>query len=259
MSDDASQRASAILDLAHQYLPQDVESTGDFDDWNVVAPGLIGAAAVILESVFRLPLPRYRVSAEILARSVIEYAITFAWLAAPEDESERAARVARFEVDEYHDREAVDRRYIKVLADKRKRYDKLIKAGKMPARLIDDPMKARIAERRDALKTKNLPDLLELAVQADDRWFHEIQAVGAIPFAHLYGIAYADFSFVSHPSPTAVSRVVTGCGILRVGEPVGSSQACNLSVSVFALMLVIASRTLGWPPEPAVYDAATST
>jgi Family of unknown function (DUF5677) len=257
VADTASQRATAVLDLVHQYLPEDVESAGEFGDWNVVAPGLIGAAAVILESIFRLPPPRYRVGAEILARSLFEYAITFAWLAAPEDETERAVRLARFEVDEYHDREVVDRRYVSVLGDKRTRYDKLIKAGKMPSGLIDAPMKSRIAERRNELQAKNLPDLLELAIQADDRWFDVVNAVECIPFAHIYGIGYADYSFVSHPSPTAISRVVTGDGIVRVGEPAGATTAHRLSVSVFAVMLVIASRTVGWPPESAVYQAAT--
>jgi hypothetical protein len=114
-----------------------------------------------------------------------------------------------------------------------------------------------MAERRDELKAKNLPDLLELAIQADDRWFDEVKAVECIPFAHVYGIG-SDYSFVSHPSPTAVSRDVTGDGILRVGEPAGATIAYRLSVSVFAVMLVIASRTLGWPPEAAVYQASTS-
>jgi hypothetical protein len=258
VADTSRQRAKAVLDLAYQYLPQDVESLGEFNDWNVVAPGLIAAAALVVESIFRLPPPRYRISAEMLARSVFEYAITFAWLAAPKNQNERALRLARFEVDEYHDRETVDKRYVSVLGDKRERYETLIKSGKMPSHLVDPPMKTRMADRRDELKAKNMPDLLELAIQADDRWFDEVKAVDCVPFAHVYGTGYSDYSFVSHASPTAVSRVVSGAGTLRVGEPAGETTAYRMSVSVFAVMLVIASRTLGWPPEADVYKAATS-
>ena len=258
MADISRQRATAVLALAYQYLPQDVESLGEFNDWSVVAPGLIAAAAVVVDSIFRLPPPRYRISAEMLARSVFEYAITFAWLAAPKGENERALRLARFEVDEYHDRETVDKRYVSVLGDKRKRYDELIKSGKMPSHLVDPPMQTRMADRRNELKAKNMPDLLELAIQADDRWFDEVKAVGCVPFAHVYGTGYSDHSFVSHASPTAVSRVVSGAGTLTLGEPVGETTAYRMSVLVFAVMLVIASRTLGWPPEADVYKAATS-
>lgn len=73
----------------------------------------------------------------MLARSVFEYAITFAWLAAPKSESERALRLARFEVDEYHQRDVVDKRYVEVLGIKRERYETLIKSGTMPSHLVD--------------------------------------------------------------------------------------------------------------------------
>jgi hypothetical protein len=119
-------------------------------------------------------------------------------------------------------------------------------------------MKARMADRREELKVKNMPDLLELAIQADDRWFDEVKAVECTPFAHIYGIGYSDYSFVSHASPTAISRVVSGAGTLKVGEPAGETTAYRISLSVFAVMLVIASHTLGWPPEADVYKAATS-
>ncbi len=260
MPDTGMRRVGAVLDLARRYLPCDVESAGDFNDWNVVAPGLLGGAAGILESIFQLPPPRHTPCAEILARSVVEYAITFAWLAAPKDSAERAKRLARFEMSEYRERERADAKYVRVLPERSERYVALIKAGEMPPHLISDDMRSRIADRRGEVETGEMPSLLDRAIAADDRWAEEINALKRNPFAGIYASAFASFSFVSHASVTAVSRVVVGGGgRLRVGEPAawsGATGPYGFSISMFVVMLVIASRVLGWPPENEIYESA---
>jgi hypothetical protein len=253
-------RAGAVLDLARQYLPRRVTSAGAFDDWNVVAPGLLGGAAAMLESIFQLPPPRHGPGAEILARSLVEYAITFAWLAAPADESARAERLKRFELYEYQERYRADKKYTHVLPERSDFYAQLISSGKMPSRLIDDDTRQLLEDRGEEVETTTMPSLLDRAVEADARWATEIRALQENPLAGIYASAFASFSFVSHASVTAVSRVVRGGGgNLIVGEPAAWTEATGpygFSISILVLMLQIASRTLGWPPEDEVMRAA---
>jgi hypothetical protein len=260
MPDTGMRRAGAVLDLARRYVPREVESASEFTDWNVVAPGLIGGAGALLESIFQLPPPRHGPAAEILARSLVDYAITFAWLAAAETEDELADRLARFELYEYQERERADAKYVRVLPERSERYTALIRAGKMPSHLISEVMKARIGERRHEAATTAMPPILDRAVEADARWLPEIRALESNPLAGIYASAYASFSFVSHASVTAISRVVVGSGRrLRVGEPAAWTEATGpygFSISMFVVMLVIASRTLGWPLEDDIYNAA---
>lgn len=97
-------RTSGILDLVRREVPRPVKSGGEFDDWSVMAPALIAIAGDLFESIISLPPPRGRVRAEILARSLAEYAITFAWLAAPSLEEERAKRRNELVKDEFLER-----------------------------------------------------------------------------------------------------------------------------------------------------------
>ncbi len=89
--DDEIKRARAVLELVRRYVPATLNFEGQItdNDWSLVAPGLVGGAASIVESIFRLPPPRQAPSAEILTRSLIDYVITFAWLAVPDKRQER--------------------------------------------------------------------------------------------------------------------------------------------------------------------------
>src|SRR5437879_4384064 len=75
-------RVDGLLDAVRQNLPRPVSSSGEFEDWNVVGPALIAIAADLFEVVMGATPPRGRVRAEVLARTLTEYAITFAWLSA---------------------------------------------------------------------------------------------------------------------------------------------------------------------------------
>jgi hypothetical protein len=118
-------------------LPKRIASDGSYRDWNLIAPAFLGLGAAAVEAVYQLPPPKGRVPAEIITRSLVDYTITFGWLAAPTDESERAERLLRFEVGEYNDRLEVDKRYTTILPDRNEgAYARMIAAGRMPASML---------------------------------------------------------------------------------------------------------------------------
>lgn len=52
------QRVDGLLNLVRAHLPRRVESSGDFEDWEVVAPALIAIAADLFEGMKRGSSPR---------------------------------------------------------------------------------------------------------------------------------------------------------------------------------------------------------
>jgi hypothetical protein len=256
-------RARAVLALVKQYLPIAVE----FDqreitdnDWRLVAPGLIGDAASMLESIFRLPPPRNALSAEALTRSLADYLITFAWLAVPDSRTER---LDTFEADEYAKQESADKKYRKVFPERSQRYKKLIKAGKMPSELLDEGKRKWIARRRKIIGSKEMPPLLNRAFLADEYWMDRNRVVEQQPLANLYVMVFVRHSAVAHASPTAVARVASSRGgVFSVGEPTADSIKSvpySLATVLFGLMLYIASDALGWPSNAEVDAAFAAT
>lgn len=207
MPTSSMRRVGALLDLARETLPQPVNSDGNYRDWNLVAPAFLGLGAGALEAVFQLPPPRHRVAAETVARSLVEYTITFAWLAAPNDEDERAERLARFEISEYNDRLEADKRYTTILPERNDgAYAALIAEGRMPSSLAEPQTQARIAAIKDEPGAKGMPPLLDRATQADAVWMRELDVVATQPLANVYAGAFAHFSFSAHaasPRPVA--------------------------------------------------------
>jgi hypothetical protein len=276
--DDEGKRARAVLDLLRRYLPATVDLEGQItdNDWRLVAPGLVGGAASIVESIFCLPPPRQAPSAEILTRSLIDYVITFAWLAVPE---KRQERLNAFEESFYNESEGLDAKYttefqgknqptpkrskrIREPSDRQKviaHYTKLIETGKMPAALLTDRMRVWIAERRKIIGAKPMPVLLDRALKADEYWIHHSEAVASSPFANLWVVVFAHESAVAHATPTAVSRMsFESDGALHVGEATAESiksTPYGRAVVLLGLMLHVGSQALGWP-STADLDAA---
>ncbi len=141
-------RVDALIALTDRYLPALVDSDGSYSDWNVAAPAFVALSMSTLEAVFQLPPPRHRVSAEAVTRSLADYGITFAWLAAPTDETERADRMMRFDRDEWASRRQADKRYTTILPERSELYRDMIAQGKMPEALLGDAARLRIAEMR---------------------------------------------------------------------------------------------------------------
>lgn len=256
--------------MVEQYLPVAVEFEGplaEFNDWRIVAPGLIGDAASILDSIVHLPPPRHTLSAEILTRSMVDYVITFAWLAAaPENAEQRTERLNQFEADEYDERERSDQKYTTEFRRKSKRqkalfdhYVELIEVGRMPSELLCDQMRERIKTRREVVGVKTTPPLLNRAFDADEYWIDHSEAVRNNPFAHQWGLIFSWYSSVSHPSVTAVARVASSePGVVTVGKPTSSSiesAPYGRATVLFGLMLHVASRSLGWPSDQEIDHA----
>jgi hypothetical protein len=263
-------RAQALLAVVDQYLPVRVEVEGllaEFNDWRIVAPGLIGDAASILDSIVHLSAPRHTLGAEILTRSMADYVITFAWLAAePENEEQRAERLNRFEADEYDERERSDQKYTTEFRQKSRRrktlfghYMELIEIGKMPSELLCDQMRERIKARREIVGANPMPPLLNRAFEADEYWIDHSGAVRDNPLAHQWGVIFSWYSSVAHPSVTAATRVVSSeAGVVTVGKPTSSSiesTPYGRATVLFGLMLHVAGRSLGWPSDGEIDNA----
>lgn len=97
------------------------------------------------------------------------------------------------------------------------------------------------------------PDAFTMAFQADERWMSEIDLVHRNPFALIYFTLFVGPSFLTHPSVSGVARVVVGTPpnlILGMPEPLGVSEMpYGQSLLTFANVLLVASRSLGWPEE----------
>jgi hypothetical protein len=251
-------RIDGLLNVARANLPRRVESSGAFDDWAIVGPALVGICADQTEGILASIPPRGQMRAEILSRSLCEYAITFAWLAGAKDDEERKARLQQFVAYEFRQRESAERKLIDQIG-KQKRYEHLFESQRVPGELLGE-------ESRDPVKsfegTSSRPDALQMAFQADKRWMDEFELMKRNPFALMYFLVFTGSSFTTHASVTSVDRVVIGNPPqLVVGIPKGlegSEQhgVYGLSVALLIFVLLISSRVHGWPLEGEVMAAA---
>jgi hypothetical protein len=83
---------------------------------NVVAPAFVALCVRELEASFHLPPPRHKLAAENVTQSLVDYAITFAWLAAPTDEESGRCGSSGTSGDEWARSELADKRYTTGLA-----------------------------------------------------------------------------------------------------------------------------------------------
>jgi len=255
-----TRRATGLLDLHARHSPLRVQSSGEFTDWGVVGPGFLALGARVLESIMQQPWPEGRIALEILLRSLTDYTITFAWLAAPTDDDERLGRLRRFELDEWVERDRVDKKYTHVLPERNAVYRNLIKVGQMPTHLMDEAGHQKLEELRAASDAKAMPNLLDMAVGADEVWMKELPSIAQQPLANVYAAVYGSLSFTAHGSITAVGRVATGEPpnvVVGVVSGHGNPQY-GLACSLFTEMLAMHSRRVGWPDEEELWAVAAA-
>lgn len=227
-----------------------MESSGELDDWHPVGLALVWICTDLLEGIFSQAPPRGRLRAEILSRSLCEYAITFAWIAAAETDELRASRLKQFEKEEFTLRKKGERTLVDQIGTQ-ERYAHLFESGRFPRRVLDETTR----ERADALEAdasiKQLPDVLQMAYVADQRWMPEIDLVYRNPFASFYFLIFTSSSFTTHASVTSVGKVVVGMPPkLVVGMPEQLSEGAGpygLSVALVGCVLLVASYGLGIP------------
>lgn len=248
-----------LLALLRRELPRPVTSDGEFDDWEVFAPALVAAAANLFEGVFASPPPTGRLRAEVLARSFAEYSILFAWVGGAEDADARRARLARMVKADFRERDKAANKVAEIR--RRKSYAHLF-SPQRPGPLPDDLLSPETRERVEKFKVEHAVkpplDTLSMAFAADERWMPEIPLVAHNPFALVYFILFTGPSAVTHPSIRSVDRMVVGEApdlIVGVVEELGGSETPYGPVLLtFVNVLLIASRILGWPSEPAVAE-----
>jgi hypothetical protein len=251
-------RLDAMLALTRTFLPAQVRSQGSFDDWSVVAPGLLWICADLVEAIYSSPPPRGRIRAEVLSRSLCEYVITFAWIAAAENEVARAGRLKQFEKDEFAERIKAENKIARQIAGQ-SLYAHVFDSERFPRTLLEE----RIHERAEALisdeSIKRLPDTLQMATVADRRWMPEIELVHRNPFALFYFMMFTTSSFTSHPSVTSIAKVVTGNPpdlVVGIPESLGTSAGpYGHALAIFGSALLVLNRSWGFPAEEQILGA----
>jgi hypothetical protein len=76
----ARQRAAVLTGLASVFLPRTFESSGDPADWPLVGFAMLSRASGTLSSVMALIPARRSADAAVLARTLYEEIVTFAWI-----------------------------------------------------------------------------------------------------------------------------------------------------------------------------------
>src|SRR4051794_21447918 len=94
-SEQASRRSRAMLGLIDQLYPRTVPATGAHHDWPAAGWAMLARSAGSLGSVMALLAPRRAIDAAVLARTLYEQAVTFAWIAI--NPTEHARRWVRWD------------------------------------------------------------------------------------------------------------------------------------------------------------------
>ena len=171
-------RLDGLLELARAHLPRPVKSDGNFEDWDVVAPALVAICADLLEGIATSAPPKGRIRAEILARSLAEYAIAFAWISAADSAEGREARMRSFVKDEFSERERAENK-LKDQMGSREGYEHLFadagSGGSLPRELLDEPTRTRLEELKADKDLSLPPNAFDQAFEADKRWMPEFE------------------------------------------------------------------------------------
>jgi len=229
-----------------------VETDGDFEDWNVIAPAMVSIVADLFEGMMVCAPPRGRLRADVLARSLSEHAIAFAWLAGSEED--RPDRIRSLLLDEFQERHRASNIMEKEIAG-RKAYRDLFdettrSGGAIPKEVLDGPTRDRLKELEADESIRPLPNAFDMAYAADTFWMPKIALVDRNPYALIYYVLFSASSFSTHPSISAVARMMlgSGAGKVAVGAPEGLGESeAPYGPAYLALVntLIVATTALG--------------
>jgi hypothetical protein len=242
---EATEQVARLLDA---HLPTEVESDGNFRDWNVAGPGLLAVAHQTLRSVMRQdPHDGGGPDAKVLTRTLIEQCITWVWLA-----GDPATRLDVWAVDLDRERLKFENK-VMLETGGRAEYREVIQKY-YPAGVLNDEI--REAAEQAAARDVATVGQFEKARLADERWAPEIAEVKEFPYGAFWAIAFGGYNFNAHPSVLVVADVVLGQGDrLLVGAPVvreGHDEVYLAALRVFLHTLLVAELVLGWPDSSAV-------
>lgn len=222
--------ADRIASLVEQRLPLAVESDGSEDDWNIIGPAMLVAAARHLRALEHLRdgFPSGVVAWQIL-RSMFEYVTTFAWIAADPE-----TRIRRWLKYDYGQRLKVDNDLGSLGAD----------------RILDAATRARLIAYAPELN--QMPSFADVAREADEAWAETLQQLDGYVLDDLrrfrlqYVWIYRNGSRFTHPSSHVVNAFVNGNPPeLTVGdEDALERNLALIGTAVLALGLTVAATAV---------------
>lgn len=197
-----------VLRLTDSLLPVKVPGAPGrffFEDWETTRAALIARMASTLRHLGYLAPSSSRLDGIALARTLLEHAISFAWISA-----NPRAHLPRF----------LRTNFSRALTT-----DKKFRAN--DDALIDEDLRQRYRCYVRA-HTDDMPGLPRRAEEADERWLSEARALMPDPLqlpalVELYDIVYDSFANLDHPSITALQIFVrtdpVRAGAVVDGEP----------------------------------------
>lgn len=238
------ERAMRLASLGRPHFPITIETESVDESWSLSGPALIARLTGTVEAIVQLRELGRIADEMILARSLFDYATTFAWLAADTgpDRQRRFARsdaCARLKMDD--------------------------DCRKLGEPVLTPEMRAWEEANRDGLE-KNMPDLAQRSEQVDRDWGgkHPLMDEELFPtYRRLYAMMYRHHSGYEHPSALGLNVVAedqadgtTRIELEQAADDMGD-QLMGLVTLLYARSLFIASQTLGWPAEDDVVSEVT--
>ena len=225
---------AALSALVEERLPLMVQAGQPPEPMRLIGPAMLARGAGTVQAIGKLaPLDR-EADAGVLLRVLLEHMITFAWLAADE-ENERFALWLKGD----------SKQRLKMHNDLPSELDELLPA---PLKALFDgivggvegelPALRALAQRADADWGPRLPGVLQPGVE----W---------ASFLGLYRIVYRYLSGFTHAGLLSLNAVIkhgkVGGDIVAMETHDGERSAVGLAPLVFGLGLFVSSEAQGWP------------
>ena len=237
--------ADRLCSLVESSLPLAVVSDGSQDHWNVVGPAIITGATRHLRALLALESFRSKVISYQLLRSLFEYVVTYAWIAADPD-----SRTEEWLKYDFKQRLKADNDF-----------------RELGEALLTDEKREWVESQLPEVAP--MPDLVSRSRQADEAWAETLDELDEyLPeehrrFRRLYPLIYRNASQFTHPSSSSVDAfltrdgdqlhigeenrserdpVLTGTGVLASGLAVAATASGTLGLSVDAVRQALTPR-----------------
>ncbi len=219
-----------------RHAPRVVPTDRTLTDWRVYSVALLARSHYLLEST--QALHKRAPDAAVLARVLYEHVVAFSWLCIAPEENVR--KLLYWELCER-------RRSVNDMKSLGEDTDGLVGVGELEQLHGADFKPAE-------------PGIPALAHEADEHWGPRLGPVwerGRGGLRALYPSLYRYFSSFTHPTVVGLhSFVLLHEDGARIGRPrPGRAHGVTLAPIVFALGLLVAGETLGWPPGADVMAA----
>ncbi len=230
---------TALAALVEERLPLMVQTSEPAEPMRLIGPAMLARGAGTVQAIGKLaPLDR-EADAGVLLRVLLEHMITFAWLAADED-NERFALWLKGD----------SKQRLKMHNDLPDELDELLPA---PLKALFDGIVGGVDGELPALRVRaecadadwgpRLPDVLQPGIE----W-------GS--FLGLYRIVYRYLSGFTHAGLLSLNAVIkqgrVGGDIVTMETHAGERSAVGMAPLVLGLGLYVSSEAQGWPEKQAI-------